>query len=694
MAFDYAEFGGEVSAILRANAARIDAAAASGLRPPPRMSVAEWAARYRRFPEESAYPGRWRNETAPYLVEIMEVISSDHPAEDAAIKKCAQSGGSAAGENMIGHAADIAPGPMMYIQATFKAALDWSDEKLWPMIEATPRLDPSKDGLVLPKDGDGSTKLKLKFRRGGSLILAGANSAASLRQHTVRYVIEDDLDQFPDDLDGQGSPEFMIGKRLTVYRRRGLSKRLKISTPTIKGASKIDVAYQAGDQRHFYFKCLGCAARFDPLWSDIDYANGPDKAVLAAPCCGAVIEHWQKAAISLVDGWLATAAEGLDAPARVMTEDAFQHRRAIQPPGRKVSFWISGIVTSFQTWADMAENFVGAQGDVNKLRAWTNLDLGEVFEFKGGVPDFELLKALREPDWGRMQPPAGPVVFTMGVDVQGDGLYYEIVGWAENAENWSLDAGFLPGETHVKGEGAWVQLDELAERKIALPAGAAVRLDQVCVDAGYNTDEVHAFCAKRPGRLAVFGRAGWTLPVLGRGENIRYTHHGKRAGQGSKRAEEKAYIVGTFGIKASFHGFLRAVLGAAAEEAKTGVPAKVQRGRCHFGRDAQDQWFEQITAEGVVVKLTNGIPRRVWETLPGRPNHWLDCRVYNHAAAEKLLLDTLSAADWARLRAERGTPPDAPDLFAGLTAPAPQPSPAAHGVRAPDNWLAPQESWI
>jgi phage terminase large subunit GpA-like protein len=57
-------------------------------------------------------------------------------------------------------------------------------------------------------DGDGSTKKKIKFARSnGYVLLAGANSAAGLRQRTVRYAIEDDLDQWPDDLDGQGSPE-------------------------------------------------------------------------------------------------------------------------------------------------------------------------------------------------------------------------------------------------------------------------------------------------------------------------------------------------------------------------------------------------------------------------------------------------------------------------------------------------------
>jgi phage terminase large subunit GpA-like protein len=642
---------------LLANARRVSRAHAAGYRPPPRVSVAEWAVRYRKFPDDGPYAGRWKHATAPYLVEIMEAMSPHDPTEEGAIKKCSQSGGTAAAENMIGCIADVAPGPAMYVGGTFRAALDWAAEKFWPMVSATPRLDPDKDGVIRPqnaRDGEGSTKVKVVFRRGGYLLLAGANSAASLRQHTVRYAIEDDLDQFPDDLENQGSPEGMVDSRLKVYRRRGLSKRLKISTPTIKGGSKIDAAYDAGDQRRYYLKCPGCGSRFDPQWSDIQWPEGkPEAAYLATPCCGGVIEHWQKSGMSLVDGWLPQVEIDGKKPSRHMSEEEFQSWRERQPQRRKKSWFITGIVSAFQTWADMAVNFVEAQGDQNKLKVWTNLDFGDVFEVKGDAPDDEKLKALCEQEWGRAQCPFGPVVFTLGCDVQGDGIYYELVGWAEHDESWSLDAGFLPGATDVAGAGAWADLEALARRKVVLPGGREYPLDQICVDAGYHTSAAESFCRGRPNRLAVFGRDGWTRPVLGRGESMRYETQGSRTGQASKKVDDKAYLVGTYGVKLSFYGYLRATLKAAEEEKNTKQPVHI-RGRCHFGRDASADWFEQITSEMIVVKFKNGFPRRVWDVRPGRSgNHYLDCRVYNFAAAEKLKLATLTDSDWQTVRAER-----------------------------------------
>lgn len=699
MTFDYARFGEEPALALQANARRLNRAFAAGARPPARMSVSDWAAQHRRFPDDDAFPGKWRHSTAPYLVEIMDALSPHDPCEEVVNLKCAQSGGTAAIENWIGYISDVAPGRMLFVQATLKAALEWAGEKLWPMIEASPRLNPAAGGTIKAlgdSDGDGSTKHKVRFSRSnGFVLLAGGNSAPSLRQRTVRYAVEDDLDQFPDDVDGQGSPEIMIDNRQKVFRRQGLSKRAKISTPTIKGASKIGAAYAASDRRRFYLKCPACGDRFDPVWSDIVWPDGqPAAAYLQTPCCGSVIEHWQKGGMAHPDGWLSVEIEGEKSP-RVLAEEAFQALRSRMPASRKRGFHITGLITAFQTWGDMAANFVAAQGDLNKLKAWTNLDLGEEFELKGSTPDYERLKELKEQHWSRSQVPAGPVVATMGVDVQGDGLFYERVLWAENAETWSLDAGFLPGPTDVAGEGAWVDLEKLARQKIVYPGGREYPLDQICVDAGYNTKAAEEFCRSNPNRLPVFGRAGWTLPVLGRGENLRYEKQGRNVGKASKRAEDKAYLVGTFGVKLAFYGYLRSTIAAAAEELKTGAPVH-PRGRCHFNRDAGDEWFEQITSESIVVTASNGYPKREWKPLPGRQNHWLDCRVYNYAAAEKLLLDTLTDAQWAALRAERCAPKDPRqgDLLDLATRPAPAAAAERQTEPRPTSFIDPSEDYL
>lgn len=701
MGYAYDRFGADAGATLRLNTASLNRALAEGLRPPVRMDVSEWAERYRRFPEDDAYPGPWKHATAPELVEIMDAMSPHDPCEEGALIKCAQSGGSAAAENWIGFISDQRPAPMLFVQATLQSAWDWAAEKFWPMVEASPRLNPDRAGTIkalgLP-DGDGSTKKKVKFSRGGYMLLSGANSAPALRQKTVRYAVEDDLDQWPDDLDGQGSPEGMVDQRLKVWRRRGLSKRLKISTPTIKGASKIEAAHNASDRRRYYFACPGCSGRFAPEWGDIRWPDGrPEEATMVAPCCGSILEHWQKAGMKLRDGWLSETIEA-ETPPRHMEESMFQAWRLRMPASRKRSWHLAGWISSFQTWADMAVSFVAAQGDVNKLKVWTNLVLGWVFELKGEVPDYEELQKLREQEWGRDQMPNGVLATTIGADVQGDGIYAEKVGCGPSAETWQLDARFFPGATDVQGAGAWADFDAYCERGAVYPGGKVLPIDMICVDAGYHTEAAKAFCAKRPRRLPVFGRDGWSRPILGRGQALRYEKQGKRAGQATKKADEKAYEVGTFGAKASWYGFLRATIKYAAAIVAEGTGVAKPYGLAHFSRDTPADWFEMATAETIIAKVSNGYPKRVWQPIPGRENHYLDCRVYNMAAGEKLMLDTLGEGDWAKLRAERYAPkdPSQGDLLAGAL-PAPpvspvteQPTPAPSGggfIDAGDDYL-------
>ncbi|SFK41853.1 phage terminase large subunit family protein [Caulobacter sp. UNC279MFTsu5.1] len=702
----------QAAEVLGANAARISKAFAQGVRPPAKISVSEWALKHRKFPEDSAYPGAWSHETAPYLVEIMDKLSPHDPCSEINILKCAQSGGSASGENWIGYISDVAPGPLMYVQATITAAKDWVAEKFWPMVEASPRLDPEKRGTIMPKrarGGGGSTGNRVRFARGGWMLIAGANSAATLRQHSIRYAIEDDLDQFPDNLDNQGSPEGMVTARLRTYTRQGLSKRLGISTGTNKGASKIGARYAKSDRRRYYLKCRHCGSRFDPIFEDLRWPDGrPDLVELVTPCCGVSIKHWEKAQMSMIDGWVPTVELDGQKPPRVMAEQEMAFWRSRDLQGRQPGYHITGIITAFMTWAQLCVAFVAAQGDVNKLRVWTNLDMGDEFVLKGDAPPAESLEVLREQDWGKGQVPWGPCVFTLGADIQGDGIYYEALGWGAGLENWSLDHGFLPGATDVAGEGAWARLEEVATRKFTLPGGRQYGFDQICVDAGYHTEAAKAFCRRSAKRLPVFGRDGWTLPILGRGQAIAFEVGKNNRRKRRKQAGDDAYLVGTFGAKFSFYGHLRTSIAAAEEAAKGGRPEPF-RGRIHFGRDAGADYFDMLTSESVVTETKNGQARRVWRKEAGRENHWLDCRVYNRAAAEAMALDSRSDAEWLALQADRyaSVDPLQGDLIALANRPvpdtafpsaAPEPAAASSSRAAadpiPDEPAVAADSWI
>ena len=71
------------------------------LRPAERLTVSEWAAKYRILPDGNAIPGPWSNSVTPYLVEIMDAFSDD-TVEEIVFVKPTQVGGTSAMENMLG----------------------------------------------------------------------------------------------------------------------------------------------------------------------------------------------------------------------------------------------------------------------------------------------------------------------------------------------------------------------------------------------------------------------------------------------------------------------------------------------------------------------------------------------------------------------------------------------------------------
>ena len=69
---------------------------------PPKLTLSEWADMYRMLsPENSAEPGRWRTDKAPYQKEIMDAIGSPH-VRKIVIMSAAQIGKTAMLMNMLG----------------------------------------------------------------------------------------------------------------------------------------------------------------------------------------------------------------------------------------------------------------------------------------------------------------------------------------------------------------------------------------------------------------------------------------------------------------------------------------------------------------------------------------------------------------------------------------------------------------
>ena len=137
--------------------------------------------------------------------------------------------------------------------------------------------------------------------------------------------------------------------------------------------------------------------------------------------------------------------------------------------GRTAGFHLPALYSPFESWGDIAAEFLAVRRDPLRLQPWTNTKLGLPFEDRE-LGQFDPAKALeRVEDWGDGLPEQAAVI-TAGVDVQGDRLAVEIVAWGLGEESWSLDYDELWGDPAKPDVWRALDHDSCAGSTIRAPA--------------------------------------------------------------------------------------------------------------------------------------------------------------------------------------------------------------------------------
>lgn len=553
---------------------------AAAYRPPPDLTVSQWADNFRRLSAEaSAEPGRWDTARAPYQRGILDALN-EREVETIVVMSSAQVGKTEILLNIIGYYVDQDPSPILLLQPTLDMAEAFSKDRLAPMVRDTPAL---RGRIADPRARDsGNTLLHKKFA-GGHITMAGANSPASLASRPIRVVLCDEVDRYPASAAAEGDPVNLARKRTTTFHNR---KIVLTSTPTIKGASRIELAYEQSDQRKYMAVCPHCQDAAELTWARVHWAESPDDAGIVCEACGV---KWS------------------ESDRRQAIADGYWHATA--PFNKTAGFHLSELYSPWSTPATIARAFLEAKAaGTELLKTWTNTALGQSWEEQGEQVDDGALMDRREPFPDHL--PAGVHVLTIGADVQSDRIEYELVGWSQSEESWSVEYEIIPGDPtqdHV-----WDEFAARIQARYLHANGAHLSVSQVCVDAGYLTKHVQDFCGRMGQHVTpVIGRSGPGKPVAPtRQQRIARMRKRRRSGPVSE-------IVGVDEAKA--HVYRRLLL-------PTGQPKS-----CHFPDDRDAEYFAQLTAEKLVIKYTRGKMLREWIKTRER-NEALDCRVYAYAA--------------------------------------------------------------
>lgn len=581
-----------------------------GLRPDRIITVSEWADSYRYLaPMASSEPGQYRVDRTPFLREIMDNLSSHNSVQEVVFMKAAQVGATESGNNWIGYIMDVSPGPTLMVMPTDDTVKRNSKIRIAPMIEATPRL---REKVATAKSRDGDNTTYSKSFPGGVLVMTGANSAVGLRSMPVRYLFLDEVDAYPDDLDGEGSPIELAHARTRTFSKR---KIFKVSTPTIDGHSAIQREFLTTDQRYFFVPCPHCGAFQTLQWAQVRWDEGnPDSAHYVCEHCGDPILERYKGVMLQRGEWKATKPENSD--------------------GRRVGYHINSLYSplGWYSWADAAREFEKAKGDTNKIKAFVNTVLGECYTEKGESPPWENLYNRRE-TYPTNKVPKDVVFLTAGVDVQKDRIELEVVGWCKGKRSFSIDYRVLLGETNAAP--VWDKLAAVVGETWEREDGAELPLRLMAVDTGYNTSEVYKFCRRFDVTKVIPVKGSESLGlIVSQPRAVDVSASGKKVGR------VKVWNVGVSLLKTELYGWLR------LEKAEDGTPPP---GYCHFPQYEQT-YFRGLTAEQLEYRMVRGFRKYQWVKKYER-NEPLDVRVYARAAASVMGIDRMNDAQLDAMQA-------------------------------------------
>lgn len=574
---------------------------ARAVAPPPKLSVSEWADRYRVLSSESsAEPGPWRTNRAPFQREPMNAIS-DPRWQTIVLMWSSQVGKTEVELNAVGYYTDHEPSPMMYVQPTLIMAQDFSKDRIAPMYRDSPRLK-GKISRVKSRDS-GNTVLRKSFP-GGQIVLAGANSPASLASRPIRVVLCDEIDRYPVSAGTEGDPVSLVTKRTTTFSNR---KRILVSTPTIKGVSRIEQFYEDSTMEEWCLPCPSCG-EYQPLrWRNVLFEYDEEqkrttKVEMRCEACGfAHSEQEWKAGHEIKGKWIARKEHSTTR-----------------------GFHLNELASTFTSWETIVHNWKEAnRSGKESLKAWINTSLAESWEEKGEQLDKEVLYNRRE--MYHADVPDGVKVLTAAVDTQDNRFEVEVQGWGAGFENWRIQYHVIYGDLNQPQ--VWTELDEFLKRTWTDDKGRKYSIIIACMDSGgHFTNEVYQFTKDRLSRriFAIKGESngdGTYQPlIIGTSTNNRYKTPVVRLGVDEGKSK----------------------VASAVKQPMTDKEGNKLPGYVHFplttlerNRGYEMQYFEGLTAEEAQTRRKNGVPYTVWVKVGAR-NEPLDLAVYNRAAIEIL----------------------------------------------------------
>ena len=462
-------------------------------------SVSEWAEENRVLTGKvAAKSGKFSYEFAPYLKEIADRFAKNDPAREIAMMKGVQlCFTEAVFLSAIGYSIEFDPCAMMMVSADKELLKGFKKIRIDSLIDNSGLRD-----RVLAETGNkktkrqGDTSTMIEFI-GGFLKLAGSHNGADLRSFSIRKLFLDEIDGYPKEIKGEGSPIDLAVKRTETF---GAAKKIGyISTPTMSHQSNIKEYFEKGDKRKYFVPCPFCNQKqefyfykkdggdysikkginkdgiitrpYGLLFNSEECKSGDYSSVIyRCKYCGEDIKEHHKREMLLKGEWLATGKSCIP---------------------YFYSYHISALYSPVKTWWECVKDFLDAGSDPKKLQVFHNMVLGLPFEDKTAGVDITIVHKLREEKRINNEIPDECLFLVGACDVQDDRLEVEIKGYGDRWRSWGIDHRIIYGNTSDPNDECWQILADIRDEN-----WDGMNCNLILLDSGdgEKTDLIYRFC--------------------------------------------------------------------------------------------------------------------------------------------------------------------------------------------------------
>jgi len=616
------------------------------------VSPSGWAEANRIITENTSRPGPFSFNYSPYVREILDCLSPDHPARVITIMKGAQIGlTTGLIENGLGWIISESPGNVLYLVG-HEDLVKGSMNKVEQMIDGSGIRDliaPQSKRKRNNKSGDTDT---LKEFAGGYLKIGVANHKA-LKNFSLKYGFFDDYDGMKGSSESDGDLNALVMQRFAAFSKK--KKVCFISTPNLKHNSNIEEEFLKGDQRKYHIPCPCCSEKIVIEWVASSQKEGLDRGGIVWELdesgkiipesvgyrcykCGGFFNEDDKDALLMSGEWIPTNKSG-------KPDHYSYHISALYAPS-----FMDGWYKYIDQYMDACP--IGQPRVESKWQTFVNVVLGETYErVEENIKATELQRNIRPYKVGLIPEKISEadgngkiVLLTCGADIGGmeddNRLDYEIVAWSESGASYSIDHGsigtFFNGDRGRVSRTKWTlkpghpnsifpEFEKILAGRFKTDTGREMKVFVTALDTGFMTTLIYPF---------IDNSNHYVIGVKGNPDKYVDSHVDKKTfKQSTERG--KLFIVESNVVKDQLASCINLKWNPKYHEVQ---PAWfLNFPMPENGKYLYDNYFAHFEAEH---RVMNKDSKFTWKKKSSHlQNHLFDCRCYNIVAKDVLLTE-------------------------------------------------------